>query len=121
MSTRIYEGIATETGTPYISRVRVLSLKKLREYWEKHRQAEGPLSDWYNRVTSANWANPAEVKLTFRSADFVGDRVVFNIGGHNYRLIVWVIYASEAYPSGKVLVKWVGTHAEYSKIKVGDV
>lgn len=75
--------------------------------------AETPLQAWHTVVRAAQWSGPADVKAMFGSnVDFVGDnRLIFDIGGNKFRLIVHV-----AYPFGRVLIKFVGTHAEYDQI-----
>ena len=81
-------------------------------FWSTHPQAEAPLRTWFAIASTAEWTGPADIKAQFRAADFVGDnRVIFNIGGNKYRLVVHV-----AYPFRRVLVKFVGTHAEYDRI-----
>ena len=63
----------------------------LRDFWTRYRQAEQPLKAWFSEVEKANWTGPADIKRRYRTADFLpGDRVVFNISGNNYRLIVRV-------------------------------
>ena len=90
----------------------VVALRTLRAFWTKHPQAEVPLRAWHAVVRRADWSTPQDVRDTFRSADFVADnRVIFNIGGNKYRLICHV-----AYGYNRVLVKFVGTHAEYDRI-----
>ena len=92
--------------------MQVLSKRTLRLFWEKHPQAETPLKAWYSIASKALWETPQDVKDVFASADFVGDnRVIFNIGGNNYRLVAHI-----AYPYRKLLIKFVGTHSEYDKI-----
>lgn len=92
----------------------IISRKKLRDCFRKHPKAKGPLDAWWAETKQAEWRHFSDVKARYNSADMVGDnRVVFNIGGNNYRLIVKV-----AYKIGKVFVLWVGTHAEYNKIDV---
>ena len=92
--------------------MQVIAKRTLRLFWGRHPQAEAPLRAWFAIVNAADWTGPAGVKAQFRSADFVGDnRVIFDIGGNKYRLVAHV-----AYPFGRVLVKFVGTHAEYDKI-----
>ncbi len=89
----------------------------MREFWEREPRAEMPLKTWYALVTHAEWTSPADVKAAFRSADFVADnRVIFNIGGNKYRLIVRVSYEYR-----RVLIKFVGTHAEYDRIDAATV
>ncbi|KAB8125384.1 type II toxin-antitoxin system HigB family toxin [Komagataeibacter medellinensis] len=92
--------------------MQVIALKTLGAFWEKHPHAEAPLRAWYNAVSKAEWATTADIREMSRSADFVADnRVIFNIGGNKYRLIVHVSYEYK-----RVLIKFVGTHREYDKI-----
>ncbi|ATU94918.1 type II toxin-antitoxin system HigB family toxin [Phyllobacterium zundukense] len=93
--------------------MQIIAKKALREFWITHNQAEAPLTAWYFAVSKAEWKTPADVKAMFgASVDFVGDnRVIFDIAGNKYRLIVHV-----AYPFKRVLIKFVGTHKEYDKI-----
>ena len=87
----------------------VISRKRLREFAAKHPPAKAPLDAWYAEASRADWASFADVKARYGSADMVGgNRVVFNIGGNKYRLIVKV-----AYQCRTVYVRFVGTHAEY--------
>ena len=95
--------------------MRVISRKKLREFWELYPKARTPLDAWYQVAKRAKWENFAEVRRTFNSADVVGRFVVFNIGGNKYRLIA-VIH----YNRGKVFIRHVLTHAEYDEGKWKD-
>jgi mRNA interferase HigB len=89
----------------------VISTKKLRDYVaEGYADAATPLFAWAKVAKAAKWAKFADVRQTVSSADSVGNCVVFNIGGNNYRLIAGV-----RYPTGKVYVLKVMTHAEYDK------
>jgi len=90
-------------------RVWVISKRRLRAFWEMHRDAEKRLSAWHQVVNAASWSNAEDLKHTFPSADLVGRLVVFNVGGNNYRVIARVEFASH-----KVFVRHVLTHAEYS-------
>lgn len=93
--------------------MQVIARRTLRLFWERHPQAEGPIRHWYAQVGHARWRGPDDVKRQFGAhVDFVGDnRLIFDVGGNRYRLIV---HASYAY--GRVLVKFIGTHAEYDRI-----
>jgi mRNA interferase HigB len=93
--------------------MQIIARKALKDFWAKHNQAEGPLTAWYLVVSKADWTGPADLKATFgTTVDFVGDnRVIFDIGGNKYRLIVHV-----AYKFHRVLIKFVGTHREYDRI-----
>jgi len=78
--------------------------------------SQEPLSAWFRLVSAVRWNGPADVKATYRNASFVGDRVVFNIAGNKYRLIVFINY-----PFHTVYVRFVGTHAEYDRIDVETI
>jgi mRNA interferase HigB len=92
--------------------MRIISRRTLREFTTKHPQAERPLEMWYRYVLAAVWRTPADVKASFRSADILPDqRVVFNIGGNNYRLVVKLEYDPQI-----VYIRFLGTHAEYDRI-----
>ena len=95
----------------------VIARKTLREFWENHPDAEGPLRAWFDEATRARWRSPQDIRARYARASFVGaDRVVFNIGGNKYRLIVAVRYCS-----GTVFVRFVGTHADYDQIDAGTI
>lgn len=92
----------------------VISRKKLIEFYSQpgRRDAKGPLEAWYDEAKRAKWVSPAEIKEQYRSASFLGDnRVVFNIAGNKYRLIVRINYHSKT-----VFIRFVGTHKAYDKI-----
>jgi mRNA interferase HigB len=97
--------------------MRVIAKSTLRAFWQRHPDAEEPLLAWYREAENADWDSPAQVKARYRSASFVrGNRVVFNIKGNDYRLVVRINY-----PYRIVYIRFVGTHAEYDKINVGEV
>jgi mRNA interferase HigB len=98
--------------------VQIIALRTLRQFWDRHPQAETPIRDWYARVARAAWVSPADVKAEFGSTvDFVADnRAIFDLGGNRYRLVVHVSYRYK-----RVLVKFVGTHAEYDRIDPATV
>ena len=93
--------------------MQIIAKRTLRLFWERHPQAETPLRMWHAEISSAIWATPADIKARYGATiDFVGaNRVIFDIAGNKYRLIVHV-----AYRFRRVLIKFVGTHAEYDKI-----
>jgi len=83
-------------------------------FWKRYPDSEQALSSWYDEVVSANWQTPNEIKHQYKSASVVGkNRVVFNIAGNKYRLIVAI-----AYQFGAIYMKFVGTHQEYDKVDV---
>lgn len=92
--------------------MRVIARRVLREYWERHPPAEQPLKAWFAEASKADWATPQDIKNVYRHASFVADnRVVFNIGGNSYRLIVHVNYHYQI-----VYIKFIGSHADYDRI-----
>lgn len=99
--------------------MRVITKGTLRAYWEQpgRGDSEQPLKAWYAEAKKAKWAAPADIKARYRSASFVADnRVVFNIGGNKYRLVIHVNHEI-----GVVLVKFVDTHQEYDAIDATTV
>lgn len=97
--------------------MRIISRRALREFWQNHADAEQPLKAWHQRVRAAKWSIPADIRIDYRSADFLkGNRVCFNIGGNKYRLIVKINY-----PQQIVYVRFIGTHTEYDKIDADSV
>ena len=93
--------------------MQIIALRTLQLFWRERPDAEKPLRTWYGIVAQASWNQPADVKEHFGAAvDFVADnRLIFNIGGNKYRLIVRVAYEFKA-----VQIKFVGTDSEYDKI-----
>ncbi|NCO32550.1 MAG: addiction module toxin RelE [Armatimonadetes bacterium CG2_30_59_28] len=97
--------------------MRIISRKKLREFWERHSDARGALEAWYTDIQKAHWRTPADIKRTYRNASFLAsNRVVFNLKGNQYRLVVVV-----SYRSGIVYLRFVGTHSEYDKIDAATI
>jgi mRNA interferase HigB len=96
--------------------MRIIAKRTLREFWARYPDAEDPLLAWYREVEKEDWNKPSQVKDKYRSASFVGDRVVFNIKGNDYRLVVKINY-----PYRVVYVRFVGTHEEYDEIDVQEV
>jgi mRNA interferase HigB len=92
--------------------MRIISYPKLREFYEKHPDSETALEGWYTAVKNADWKTPADVRKTFRSADFYKNCTVFDIGGNKYRLIAWVNYRTHA-----VYIRAILTHNDYDKGK----
>ena len=99
--------------TRYDFSIQVIARRTLKEFWARRPQAEGPIRAWFAIAPKARWANPAEIKRQFGgTVDFVGDnRVIFDLGGNKYRLVVHVSFVF-----GRVLIKFIGTHAEYNRI-----
>jgi len=92
--------------------MRIIARKTLRDFHEKHTAAKAPLESWFHEASDAAWKSPADIRRRYPSADILpGNRVVFNIKGNQYRLIVKIHYNTSI-----VLVRFVGTHAEYDRI-----
>lgn len=92
--------------------MRVIAVSTLRDFWQRYPDAEQPLKAWYAEATTATWTQPADIKAQYRSPSVLKNRrVVFNIKGNDYRLIVAVAYKLQV-----VYVKFVGTHKEYDAL-----
>lgn len=89
----------------------VRGIEKIVEFYERHAQSKGALEAWYAEVKRSEWKTTHDIKRKFASADFLsGNRVVFNIKGNHFRLVVKVVYVA-----GTVIIDRVGTHADYDK------
>jgi mRNA interferase HigB len=89
--------------------VRVLGRDKIAKFWKSH--AQKPLSYWLLVAEEATWNGPQDIKARFSDASFLADnRVIFNIKGNSFRLVVEAFY-----DNGLLIVEWVGTHAEYDR------
>ncbi len=95
--------------------MRVIALSTLKSFWDgapAYRDARETGLAWYRAASRADWATPADVKADVRNASILKDgRVVFNLAGNNYRLVVWINY-----PYRVVYVRFIGTHAQYNAI-----
>ncbi|MFA6959676.1 MAG: type II toxin-antitoxin system HigB family toxin [Opitutaceae bacterium] len=92
--------------------MRIISRKTLKDFWEKHANAEPALKAWFHETKHADWKSFADIKARHRSADSLpGNRVVFNIKGNTYRLIVRIHFNTRI-----VFIRFIGTHADYDKI-----
>jgi len=97
--------------------MRIISRKMLKEFWERHPNAEQPLLAWHADVKHANWRFPSDIKKDHRSASFLANnQVVFNTKGNTYRLV-----AAIQYEFGIVYIRFVGTHREYDQIDAATV
>ncbi len=97
--------------------MRIIAKKTLQAYWEREPRAKAALEAWHAEVHHAAWTSPAEVKARYGSASILADnRVVFNISGNTYRLVVKINYQL-----GIVYIRFVGTHSEYDKIDAETV
>jgi mRNA interferase HigB len=103
--------------------VRVIARKTLRKFTDglkgskDQKAVKSALDAWFHEALRARWKNPADILKTYANASIVGsDRVVFNIRGNHYRLVVAVNY-----PHQIVFIKWIGPHADYDRIDVKTV
>jgi mRNA interferase HigB len=92
--------------------VHVIKRQTLIHFYEKHADAKGPLEAWWYEAKHANWGCPADIKMQYRDVSILKDnRVIFNIGGNKYRLVVKIHYATKI-----AFIRFIGTHKEYEKI-----
>jgi len=97
--------------------LRVIAKKILREFWTKHSDCEQQLKAWYQETLNAEWKNTNEIKLEYPTASIIGDsRIVFNIKGNSYRLIVKINFDYQM-----IWIRFIGTHAEYDKINAKTI
>ncbi len=92
--------------------MRIAGRENIIEFQKKHPESKSSLAYWVRTVEGAVWKNPADVRATFRTADFVAGKVVFNVGGNKYRVITMIAFDVQL-----VLVGAVLTHKEYDKGK----
>jgi mRNA interferase HigB len=97
--------------------MKIVAVSTLKRFWARHPDSEQSLKAWYDEAEHAVWTTPRQIKARYASASFVGkNRVVFNIKGNDYRLVVAIAYRFQA-----VYIKFVGTHAQYDKIDAATV
>ena len=97
--------------------MRVIAKKTLRDFWDKHADCEDQLKSWYHEAENENWKSPNQIKKGNPSASILANnRVVFNIKGNKYRLIVRINY-----DYGIMWIRFIGTHAQYDKIDADTI
>jgi mRNA interferase HigB len=99
--------------------MRIISRRRLRVFWQSRgcADAEQPLKAWFREASRAEWTEPADIKEMYRSASFVGgNRVVFNIAGNKYRLVVDINYSYQT-----IYIRFVGTHSQYDRINAREI
>jgi mRNA interferase HigB len=100
--------------------MRIIALSTLKAFWSRnpgYRDAEQPVLAWYKQALAADWSQPSDIKTDFASASILQDgRVVFNIAGNKYRLVVWINYDYRI-----VYVRFIRTHKQYDKIDVQKI
>ncbi len=96
---------------------RILAKSTLKEFWEKYPDSEQYLKTWYDTAMSADWQNPTDVKQTYSTANILKDsRIVFNIKGNSYRLIVKFNFEKQW-----IFIRFIGTHTEYDKVNANTI
>ena len=99
--------------------MRIISKKRLKDFYEqsKYHDSKSPLEAWHKEVLKLQWSNPNEVKEMYKSASIIGnEKIVFNIAGNKYRLIVTINYYAKI-----VFIKFIGTHKQYDKVNMEDL
>ena len=97
--------------------MRIISRRILREFWEKNPDTIIPLQAWFRDVEQATWKTPADIKAVYKNASIIANnRIVFNIKGNHYRIVVVVVYQHAV-----VYIRFVGTHNEYDQIDVTTI
>lgn len=92
--------------------MRVIARHTLEAFWKRHADSEQPLRAWYAEANKASWKNTNDIKAVYANASFLEDnRVVFNIKGNTYRIVTHIHYGAAI-----VMIKFIGTHADYDKI-----
>lgn len=97
--------------------MRVISRKRLRDFAARHPDAKSGLDSWFHEAEAADWRTPAEVKQQYASASVLKhSRVVFDVGGTKYRLVVQINYGYRI-----VYIRFIGTHGEYDRIEAETI
>lgn len=99
--------------------MRVISRATLRDFWENpnYQDSEQALKSWFNEACKSAWKTPGDIKAKYRNASIIANnRVVFNIHGHKYRLVVAMKHSL-----GLCYIRFIGTHHQYDKIDVGNI
>lgn len=97
--------------------MRIISRRTLRDFYEKHPASKGAIEAWYAEAKNAEWKGPAEIKAQYATVSFVkNNRVIFNIGGNKYRLVVHVRYDLKI-----LFIRFIGTHSEYDRIDAESI
>ena len=104
-------------GKVWLEFMRIHTKRTLRKFWERHRDAEPALDEWYRTVRRLSWNTPADLLAHYPDARILSNnRAIFRIRGNRYRLVVEIDYAN-----GIVYIRFVGTHARYNRINALEV
>ena len=97
--------------------MRIIAKKILKEFWEKHSDCEQQLKSWYREASNAEWKNPNEIISEYPSVSIISsNRIVFNIKGNNYRLVIKINYDYQI-----VWIRFIGTHSKYDRINANEI
>lgn len=97
--------------------MRIISRKTLISFWEKYSDSEQSLRAWFDEVQNASWSSASELKQQYKNASIITKkRVVFNIKGNHYRLVVDI-----EYKLGIIFIVWIGSHSEYDKLNIKEI
>ncbi len=96
---------------------RIFAKSTLRQFWEKYPDSEQYLKTWYDMAMSSDWKTPVDIKKSYANASILKDgRIVFNIKGNTYRLIVKINFEKQW-----IFIRFIGTHVEYDKIDANKI
>lgn len=96
---------------------RIVAKRTLKEFWDKYPDSEQYLKTWYETVHKSNWQSPSDIKAIYASASILGNgRVVFNVKGNTYRLIVRFNFEKQW-----AFIRFIGTHSEYDKVNANTI
>jgi mRNA interferase HigB len=97
--------------------MRIIARKTLVNFWKKYPDSEQSLKSWFDEAKKAEWKNPNEVKQQYNNASVIsGKRIIFNIKGNDYRLIVDIEFRLKI-----IFIVWIGTHEDYNKINARTI
>lgn len=97
--------------------MQIVTFKRIREFSKKYPDAKTALEEWYYKTSGAQWKSLSDLRMTFNSADYIGNnRYVFNIKGNQYRLVAIIIFGSQ-----KVYIRFIGTHEDYNRIDCRNI
>ncbi len=97
--------------------MRIIAKRTLREFWNKHANAEASLAEWYTQADKAEWKSPTDITDSIANARYLGNqRFSFKVRGNRYRLVIEVNFTYQT-----LYIRFVGTHAEYDKIDVTTI
>jgi mRNA interferase HigB len=107
----------SQNGIGGVIILRIIARSTLRDFWQKYPDSEQSLRAWFYDVSRASWQNPSDIKNVYANASIIANnRVVFNIKGNHYRLIVHV-----RYDLGIIFIRFIGNHQDYDKVDAATI